>query len=83
MTLNFDAPAELFPALGRGFRRNMVSYRRFASAALAIQYAIEELDPGKLAGAVLEVDEDRFDVVAIQNFYASDDYPFKRPGAKK
>ncbi|WP_295559481.1 hypothetical protein [uncultured Hyphomicrobium sp.] len=80
MTATFDygAPAELFPSKGKGFRRKLVSYKRFVSAAAAIQYAIEELEAEKLAGAVLEVNEERFDDVAIRNLYASEDYPLKR-----
>lgn len=80
MTSVFDyaAPAELFPSKGKGFRLKMVSYKRFDSAALAIRYAIEELEPEKLAGAVLEVNEDRYDDSAIKNLYASDDYPLRR-----
>jgi hypothetical protein len=77
-TFNYNAPAELFPSKGKGFRRKMVSYRRFESAAVAIRYAIEELDPDKLIGAVLEIDEDRYDDVAIRDLYASDGYPFPR-----
>lgn len=76
--IDFSAPAELFPSKGKGFRQKLVSYKRFPTAAVAIQYAIEELDPDKLVGAVLEVDEDRYDDVAIRNLYASDDYPLKR-----
>jgi hypothetical protein len=77
-SFDFEAPAELFPSKGKGFRRQMVSYKRFDSAALAIRYAIEELEPDKLAGAVLEVNEDRYDDVAIRNLYASDGYPLQR-----
>lgn len=75
---DYSAPAELFPSKGKGLRRKMVSYRRFDSAAVAIQYAIEELEPDKLAGAVLEIDEDRYDDVAIRNLYASEGYPLPR-----
>lgn len=82
-TFNYSAPAELFPSKGKGFRRNMVSYRRFESAAVAIRYAIEELEPDKLIGAVLEIDEDRYDDVAIRNLYASDGYPLPRLNAKQ
>ena len=77
-TFDYCAPAELFPSKGTGFRRKMVSYRRFESAAVAIRYAIEELEPDKLVGAVLEIDEDRYDDVAIRTLYASDGYPFPR-----
>jgi len=77
-TFNYSAPAELFPSKGKGFRRRMVSYRRLEPAAVAIRYAIEELEPDKLIGAVLEIDEDRYDDVAIRNLYASDGYPLPR-----
>ncbi|MCC7251354.1 hypothetical protein [Hyphomicrobium sp.] len=75
---DFDAPAELFPTASRGFRRKVVSYRRFDTAAAAIRYAIEELEPDKLTGAVLEVNEERFDDAAIRNLYASDGFPLQR-----
>ena len=77
-TFDYGAPAELFPSKGNSFRFKIVSYKRFASAAAAIQYAIEELEADKLAGAVLEVNEERFDGVAIRNLYASDSYPLQR-----
>jgi hypothetical protein len=80
---DYSAPAELFPSKGKGFRRHMVSYRRFESAAVAIRYAIEELEPDKLVGAVLEIDEDRYDDVAIRNLYASDGYPLPRLNTKQ
>lgn len=80
---DFAAPAELFPSRAKGSHSKVVSYRRFDSAAIAIRYAIEELDPDKLSGAVLEVDEDRYDDVAIRNLYASDDYPLKRTNSNK
>lgn len=80
MTNHFDygAPAELFPSKGKGFRRHMVSYKRFDTAAVAIRYAIEDLEPDKLAGAVLEVAEERYGDVEIRNLYASDLYPLER-----
>lgn len=80
---DYSAPAELFPSKGKRFRRNMVSYRRFESAAVAIRYAIEELEPDKLVGAVLEIDEDRYDDVAIRNLYASEGYPLPRANTKQ
>ncbi|WP_072393936.1 hypothetical protein [Hyphomicrobium sp. CS1GBMeth3] len=80
---DFAAPAELFPARGRGLRRGSVTYKRFDSAADAIRFAIEELDPVWLFGAILEVDDERFDGVAIKNLYGSDAYPLKRGDNKK
>ena len=75
---DFTASAELYPAKGRGQRRQHVSYIRFDNAADAIRYAIEDLEPPLLIGAVLEVDEQRFDGVAIRNLYSSDLYPLER-----
>jgi Arc/MetJ-type ribon-helix-helix transcriptional regulator len=58
--------------------RQAIEYRRFASAADAIRYAIEELRPELLSGAYLEVDEERFDRNAIRRLYDSADYPLAR-----
>jgi hypothetical protein len=75
---DFSAQAELFPARGRGMRRSPVTYKRFDSAADAIRFAMEELEPDLLSGAVLEVEEERFDSAAIRTLYASPEYPLKR-----
>jgi hypothetical protein len=79
---HFDylAQAELFPARPRGFRRLDISYKRFESAADALRYAIEELPPGLLLGAILEVDEERYDHLAIRSLYESSNYPHAREG---
>src|SRR5262247_1102152 len=59
---NFDygAEAELFPGQARASRQQLVRYRRFPRAADAICFAIEELPLESLAGAALEVGEERF-----------------------
>ena len=56
---DYSAPAELFPTRSRKGNRPM-AYRRFAKAAEAIRFAIEELSPTHLLGAHLEVEEVRF-----------------------
>jgi hypothetical protein len=70
--------AELFPAKHRSRRREPVGYGRFARAADAIRFAIEELPPGLLPDACLEVDEEIFDCAGILRLYESTEYPFAR-----
>jgi hypothetical protein len=75
---NFDynAPAELFPAKVR--RR--IHYRRFDTAAEAIRFAIEELPAPLLAGAYMQVEDERFAGEEIRELYESTAYPLARPG---
>jgi len=74
--------AELFPAKKRRHKRAPVGYGRFARAADAIRFAIEELPADLLPEACLEVDEARFDGDGIRRLYESDDYPLaRRPSA--
>jgi hypothetical protein len=80
---DYNAPAELFPSKGRGRSRSPVSYRRFDTAAEAVRFAIEELPPAFLSGAVLEVSEARFDMNEIRALYDAEKYPLPREQAKK
>lgn len=75
---NYTAPAEMFMTSARAMRRRPIGYRRFASAAQAIKCAIEELPAPLLVGAVIEVDEERFDHQAIRALYEADGYPLTR-----
>ncbi len=73
---NYSAPAELFPS--RRFAKTQATrYRRFASAAVAIQHCIEEMPAKALAGSYLEVGDHRFEGEAIRALYNSPDYPLK------
>jgi hypothetical protein len=75
---DYQAPAEVFMTKGYAARRSPVTYRRFGSAAEALRFAVEELPPPILVGAVLEVLEDRFDHRAIRQLYDQPRYPLPR-----
>lgn len=78
---DYNTEAELFPSRNRKSRGQTIGYRRFAQAADAIRFAIEELAPERLLGACLEVDEERYDREGIRRLYESDDYPLARQAA--
>ena len=73
---DYNAPAELFLAKrAKGRREN---YRRFATAAQAIRYAVEILRTPKAFGASLEVGDERFNSNEIQRLYEAIDYPLRK-----
>jgi hypothetical protein len=79
-TAGFDyrAEAELFSGAARPNRHQPMGYRRFASAAEALRFAIEELPPAALAGSALEVGDRRLDMHEMRRLYEAADYPLKR-----
>ena len=74
---DYRAPAELFPSRNRKAKQ-LVKYRRFDTAADAIQFAMEELATPALLGAVIEINETRLSHAEIRELYESPDYPLKR-----
>lgn len=77
-SFDYDVEAELFAGVARPSRRQPVGYRRFASAAEALRFAIEELPPESLAGAALEVGDQRFDSHGMRRLYEAPDFPLAR-----
>ena len=84
---NYDNVAELFPARSasellpaevRRGGRLPTGYGRFARAAYAIRFAIEELPADLLLETCLRVDEQTFDGDGIRKLYESESYPFIR-----
>ena len=76
--IDFTAPAEMYTAFGPGMRNRSVKFRRFASGAEAIQFAIESQDGKLLNGTVIEVEDQRLAAAEIRALYDSDDYPLPR-----
>jgi hypothetical protein len=58
--------------------RQPTGYARFARAADAIRFAIEELPPEHLLAVQLKVAEERFDGDEIRRLYESVEYPLAR-----
>ena len=78
---DYSAEAEMFSPMSRKARRQPLGYRRFARAADAIRFAIEELPPQLLVGTYLEVAEHRYEGHQIRRLYESTGYPLDRAAA--
>ena len=78
MMFDYDASAELFMAKRKGGSRQPLAYRRFATAAEAIRFAVEDFPTVRTLGAWLQVGDERFDGESIQRLYESSDYPLQR-----
>jgi hypothetical protein len=78
MMFDYGTPAELFMAKRRGGVRQRLGYRRFATAAEAIRFAVEDFPAVRTLGAWMQVGDERFDSEEIHRLYQSDDYPLPR-----
>jgi hypothetical protein len=74
-TFDYNADAELFPPRLRKSPHRRFGYKRFTRAADAVRFAIEELPPELLLGAVLEVDSERYRGEDIRRLYDRADSP--------
>ena len=78
MTFDYSASAELFMPKRRSGARQPLSYRRFASAAEAIRFAVEDFPAIRTLGAWMRVGDDRFNGDDIRRLYESNSYPRRR-----
>jgi hypothetical protein len=74
VTFDYGIPAELFMGKRKGGARQPLRYRRFATAAEAIRFAVEELPAVRALGAWMQVGDQGFDGDDIQRLYESNDY---------
>lgn len=77
-TFDYCSPAELFMAKRKGGPRQRLGYRRFATAAEAIRFAVEDFPAMRALGAWMQVGDERFDSEDIHRLYERDDYPLRR-----
>src|SRR5260370_12460514 len=81
MAFDYNSPAELFipkRKKGAGSPRSATGYRRFATAAEAIRFAVEEFPAIRTLGAWMQVGDERFGSDEICRLYESSDYPLQR-----
>jgi hypothetical protein len=71
-------PAELFMGKRKGGSRQQLGYRRFATAAEAIRFAVEDFPAVRTLGAWMQVGDERFDGNEICRLYERADYPLRR-----
>jgi Arc/MetJ-type ribon-helix-helix transcriptional regulator len=89
--LDYSTEAELYPnarevelsPVRRRKRRQPIGYGRFARAADAIRFAIEELPSELLPATHLKVADERFNSEAIRRLYESVEYPLARRAADR
>lgn len=73
---DYSTSAELFPS--RRYAKAQARYRRFATAAEAVRYAVEEMPSGWLVGTMLVVDGGRYEGAGIRALYDAEAYPLAR-----
>jgi hypothetical protein len=61
-----------------GQHKPPISYRRFATAAEAIRFAVENFSAVRTLGAWMQVGDERFNGDEIYRLYESSSYPLRR-----
>ena len=76
IAFDYSSPAELYLSKRR---RRHTEYRRFATAAVAIHYAVEVLPALRSLTAWMQVGDERYNKNEINQLYDDDDYPLRTP----
>lgn len=76
-TVDYAAAADFYASRTSRKSRGL-HYRRFASAAEAVQFVAEEMAPSSVKGSLLEVDEQRFEGDDILALYTHRSFPLTR-----
>ena len=66
------------PMRRKGGARQRLGYRRFATAAEAIRFIVEDFPAAHTLGPWMQVGDNRFESDAIRQLYDSSDYPLRR-----
>ncbi len=75
---DYCSPAELFVGKRRSGLRQRLGYRRFATAAEAIRFAVEDFPAMRTLGACMQVGDERYDCDEILHLYDGGSYPLRR-----
>jgi hypothetical protein len=75
---DYSLPAELFMGRRKGSSRQRLGYRRFATAAEAVRFAVEDFPSVRTLGAWMQIGDQRFDSDEIHRLYERADYPLQR-----
>ena len=80
LKIDYSAAAEVYymPMRRRGGKQQRLAYRRFATAAEAVRFVVEDFPAAHTLSPWMQVGDDRFDSDAIRRFYDSSDYPLRR-----
>jgi hypothetical protein len=78
MTFDYELPAELFTTKHKRGARSRLGYRRFATAAEAIRFVVEDFPALRTLGAWMQVGDAHYDAEDIRRLYESGDYPLRR-----
>ncbi len=75
---DYSVEAGLFCAKGSKPGQKALEYKRFAQAAEAIRFAMEDIPANALQGCSLEAADDTYVGAAIRPLYESADFPLPR-----